>query len=181
MRFPFFSRRKPAEQTKPAVRATGAVGKQPIDISIPRECIYRRFEGQPGPCPRCGGDLQQSSQTYLVGTRRGREITDSFVTGNDSGWFCTRCPVVVMDPTEVSRALGHGLPHWDVGDHFAVVGIVDLDAIPEEDSDLPLGDDDNPLPLVPFTNFSGAVRPGGSSQRPVGSARRKKARKKKRR
>ncbi len=123
-----------------------------IDITIPRECIYQEFEEQPGPCPRCGGPLQQSRQTYLVDTRRGKELTDSFMIGGDIGWFCTRCPTVVINPEEVTEFLMQPLPHWDVGEEFTIVGIVDLDAIPEEKRDLPLGDDDNPIPLVKFTN-----------------------------
>jgi hypothetical protein len=126
-----------------------------IDITIPRECIYQEFEGQPGPCPRCGGPLQQSSQTYLVVTQRGKEVTDSFMIGGDIGWFCARCPTVVINPEEVNKFFTHPLPHWDIGEEFALAGIVDLDAVPEEKRDLPLGDGDNPIPLVEFTNFSG--------------------------
>jgi hypothetical protein len=63
-----------------------------IDITIPRECIYQEFEDQPGPCPCCGGPLQQSKQSYLVVTQRGEEVTDSFMIGGDMGWFCVRSP-----------------------------------------------------------------------------------------
>jgi len=125
-----------------------------IGITIPRECIYQEFEEQPGPCPRCGGPLQQSRQTYLVATRRGKELTDNFIVGSDMGWFCARCPTVVINPEEVSALLMHPLPRWDIGTGFAVVGIINLDAVPEEKRDLPLGDDDNPIPLVEFTNVS---------------------------
>jgi len=125
-----------------------------IDITIPRECIYQEFEGQPGPCPRCGGPLQQSRQTYLVATRRGKELTDNFIVGSDMGWFCARCPTVIINPEEVSELLIHPLPRWDIGTSFAVVGIINLGAIPEEKRNLPLGDDDNPIPLVEFTNIS---------------------------
>ena len=125
-----------------------------IDASIPRECIYQEFEKQPGPCPRCGGPLQSHSATYLVDTRRGTEITDSFIVGGDMGWFCARCPTVVINSEEMTEFLTHRLPHWDIGEEFAVVGIIDLDAIPEEKRHLPLGDDDNPIPLVEFTSIS---------------------------
>lgn len=130
-----------------------------IDITIPRECIYQEFEGQPGPCPRCGDPLQQSSQTYLVVTQRGEEVTDSFMIDGDIGWFCARCPTVVINPEEVNKFFTHPLPHWDIGEEFALVGIVDLDAIPEEKRDLPLGDDDNPIPLVEFTTISDETVP----------------------
>lgn len=126
-----------------------------IDITIPRECVYQEFEEQPGPCPRCGSPLQQSRQTYLVATRRGKELTDNFIVGSDMGWFCARCPTVVINPEKVSELLMHPLPRWDIGTGFAVVGIIDLDAVPEEKHHLPLGDDDNPIPLVEFTNISG--------------------------
>ena len=123
-----------------------------IDITIPRVCIYKQFDEHPGSCPRCGGTLQQSTQTYLINTWRGKEPADSFIIGGDIGWFCTRCPTVVINPEEVSEFLMHSLPHWDVGEEFTIAGIVDLDAVPEEKRDLPLGDDDNPIPLVEFTN-----------------------------
>lgn len=131
-----------------------------IDITIPRECVYRQFKAEPGPCPRCGGPLQQSRQTYLVATRRGRKITDSFVVGNDMGWFCIRCPTVVINPEDVSDMLQHSLPHWDIGDEFAVAGVIDLDAVPEEKQHLPFGSDDNPIPLIEFTNISSETAPG---------------------
>jgi preprotein translocase subunit SecA len=37
---------------------------------------------------------------------------------------------------------------------FAVGGIIDYDAIPEDKRDEELGTDDNPLPLIPFQNQS---------------------------
>jgi hypothetical protein len=137
-----------------------------IDITIPRECIYKEFEGQPGPCPRCGSPLQQSRQTYLVITQHGEEMADNFMIGGDIGWFCARCPTVVINPEEVTKYLVHRLPHWDIGEEFVVVGMVDLDAVPEDKYDLPLGDDDNPIPLVEFTNVSDetAQRESGGEQ-----------------
>jgi hypothetical protein len=37
---------------------------------------------------------------------------------------------------------------------FTVTGIVNSDAIPDEKKHLPLGDDDNPIPLVEFLNIT---------------------------
>jgi hypothetical protein len=149
-----------------------------IDFAIPRECVYRQFEGQPGLCPRCGGPLQSHTATYLVNTRSGRKSADSFFIGNDMGWFCARCPTVVINPDEVSEYLMHSLPHWNVGAEFVVLGIVDLDAIPEQKRNLPLGCDDNPIPLVAFTHIvqeeafrSPSRSPGISSSRRVSPAR----------
>jgi hypothetical protein len=138
-------------------------GPDVIDVTIPRECVYREFEGDPGPCPRCGGPLQAHPATYLVATRRGRKSTSSFFVGSDMGWFCARCPTVVINPEEVSEYLLHGKPEWNVGTELAVLGIVDLDAIPEEKRDVLLGEDDNPIPLVEFTNISREAAPHRAS------------------
>ena len=42
---------------------------------------------------------------------------------------------------------------------FAVLGVVDLEAMPPGKEDIPLGDDDNPIPLVQFTNIADRVAP----------------------
>src|SRR5574341_92001 len=56
----------------PLPQDTQAMSKPSFDITLPREAICQSFKGKPGLCPRCGGPLQQRSQTYLVATRRGR-------------------------------------------------------------------------------------------------------------
>jgi hypothetical protein len=129
-----------------------------IDPSVPRVCIYRGFEGEPGPCPRCKGALYQQHQLYTIATRRGSRMTDAFLSSGDFGWFCEDCPAVVIDPASVGKMLSFSKPGWDTGDEFSVLGLVDLSAVPEDKSHLPLGDDDNPIPLVEFTDVSG--RPG---------------------
>lgn len=127
-----------------------------IDFSVPREMIMLPLSGEPGPCPRCGGALEQTYATYLIATRQGKRIADSFIMGSDFGWFCLRCPTLVINTNQVSQMLRHSLPHWNVGNEFAVMGIVNMDAVPENQRDVPLGDDDNPIPLVEFTNSRSA-------------------------
>ncbi len=58
--------------------------------------ICREFEREPGPCPRCGGMLQQQHQLYAVATRRGSQLTDTFMLSGDFGWYCEACPTVVV-------------------------------------------------------------------------------------
>jgi len=123
-----------------------------IELTTPRECVYRRFDQHPGPCPRCGADLERKYANYLIATRRGEEATDSILMGHNEGWFCPRCPTVVLNPDEIGRALLHPGHGGDVGTEFAPLGIVDIDAIPEEKAHLPIGGDDNPIPLVKFTD-----------------------------
>jgi hypothetical protein len=70
--------------------------------------------------------------------------------GSDFGWFCGACPVVVINSRQVKEMLGHSMSHWDVGSEFCVEGIVDLEAIPQEKRDSPIGGADNPMPLIRF-------------------------------
>jgi hypothetical protein len=137
----------------------------PIDPSVPRVCIYQAFEKEPGPCPRCGGALHQEHQLYAIATRRGRQMTDTFMISGDFGWYCEDCLTVVINPEKVGEMLSFSKPGWDTGEAFAVLGLVDLSAVPEEKSHLPLGDEDNPIPLVEFKGASGkGARPAGSQR-----------------
>jgi len=120
-----------------------------IDLSEPRKCVYRRFTGDPGPCPQCGDTLHQRTLAYLVATRRGSKSKDSLIMSNDMGWYCAQCPTVVINTEELDIGSAHPMRDWDVGNEFAVLGILDLDAIPREQAHLPL-DEIDPLPLVPF-------------------------------
>jgi hypothetical protein len=143
-----------------------------IDFSKPRESILLQLKGKPGPCPRCGGTLQQTYATYLIGTRRGSKLTDSFMSGAEFGWFCLNCPVVVLDENEVKKTLEILGGRWDIGTEFNVAGIVDLDAVPEKKRSLSFDDDNNPIPLVPF------LEPGEPRQ---AAAKRHRKQKKRRR
>lgn len=97
---------------------------QDIDITQPRECIYQEFEGRAAPCPRCGAPLVQSTQAYLVTTRQGNQIADSFIISNDMGWFCESCPTVVINAQELADMFQHSKPGWNMGNDYAVVGIL---------------------------------------------------------
>jgi hypothetical protein len=154
----------------------------PIDPSVSRVCIYQEFEREPGPCPRCSGALRQQHQLYAIATRRGRQMTDTFMISGDFGWYCEDCLIVVINPAKVGEMLSFSKPGWDTGEAFAVLGLVDLSAVPEEKSHLPLGDDNNPLPLVEFTGASGrpGARPAGSRRSKHSSSKRSRSERRKR-
>ncbi len=162
--------RASSENSEPPPRYDSA------DASIPRASVMKEFEGDPGPCPHCGGRLSQHTHTYMVATRHGHgdELGDSFILGGDFGWFCLDCPAVVLDSRGVEKLLLTGRFRWDVGDHYVVAGLVDLKAIPESKRNVPLGEDDNPIPLVRFTNL------GQSRSRPSRRSRASKKTKAKR-
>jgi hypothetical protein len=90
-------------------------------------------------------------------------MTDTFMISGDFGWYCEDCLTVVINPAKVSEMLSFSRSDWDTGEAFAVLGLVDLGAVPADKRHLPLGDDDNPIPLVEFTEASGRpeARPAG--------------------
>ena len=130
------------------------------DVALPRESLLDSFEGEPGPCPRCRSRLIQSSQTYEVATRRGRRLADSLIMGSDFGWFCPGCPIVVINGARVCEMISLARPSWNIGSEYLVLGILNFDAIPPEKRNLPFGTEDNPTPLVPFSNLHRAMSAG---------------------
>jgi hypothetical protein len=106
-------------------------------------------------CPECRGALEQESHAYVLAVREHAEITP-FVIGNDGGHFCGKCPVVVLDHAEFTEFARLGMPQATDA-KFVVLGLVDFDSIPKEKRNRPIGEDDNPIPLVKFTNLDGAT------------------------
>ena len=155
----------------------GALGPPTIE---PHECFYKTFHDHPGPCPRCGGPLRQRHQAYLVETWHQEQPADSFIIGGSFGWFCSKCSVVVINPEDVIEFLQAPPHHWDIGRIVYLVGFADLEAIPEEKAYLPLGSEDNPLPVVEFTRITYLDEPT-SLLPPQPPRRSKKARKRKKR
>ena len=166
--------------TRILTESTGPPSRyDPSDASIPRASVVKKFKAYPGSCPHCGAQVYQHSHTYLVSTRRGDELGDTFVLGGDFGWFCPGCPTIVLDRLKVEEILQSALFRWDTGDRYIVRGLVDTDAIPEDKRDLPLGDDDNPIPFVEFTNLGLSRRKPSHRSRAAKKAKAKRKQQKK--
>lgn len=120
-----------------------------FDSSIPRWMYWSNSIRTPDKCPKCDTSLEAEYHTYLFLIKEGSDVV-TFMTGNNGGSFCPQCPVVVLDHEVFAEtALAGGS---SPNNTFTVVGIVDLNAIPEEKQHIPMGDDDNPIPLVEFLN-----------------------------
>lgn len=120
------------------------------DASVPRRRYWSTEIESSHLCPECRSPLEQDYQTYLIFVKQGRKA-DPYLTADEGGWFCPNCPVVVLDHDEfVNTAL---IASGTKTEEFAVVGVVNWEAIPEEKKHLPLGDDDNPIPLVEFLDI----------------------------
>lgn len=127
-----------------------------IDPKIERKAIYESFKEKPGPCPKCGGVLEQSYHSYMVASRTGGRQADSFIVGGNFGWFCASCPTVVINKDELDKMLNSSMPGWKIGKEFAVLGMLNLDAVPSNKSHLHFGAPGNPVPLVKFSSHGGS-------------------------
>jgi hypothetical protein len=125
-----------------------------FEASIPRRMFWSDKLVNKKKCPLCRSTLENEYHHYIMAIRSGNETT-TFSAGNDSGAFCPQCPVVVLDRKGFERVVGGVVeesPDWGISGavSFVVIGIADMDAVPEDKHHLPLGGDDNPIPLVKF-------------------------------
>jgi len=116
-----------------------------IDFSIPREKYFKDELHNSKKCPKCDSLLEKQYASYMVFIK-GEE--DALMMGNDAGLFCPKCPVVVLDSEFFAEGLSNARHKKYI--YFHVAGIVNTDAIPEGKKGVPLGEDDNPIPLVEF-------------------------------
>ena len=129
-----------------------------FDAAIPRRMFWSDSLVNKKKCPLCHSTLENEYHHYIMVTRSGEETT-ALGAANDYGAFCSECPVVVLDKNGFERLARENVeknPDWKMsGDlSFIVIGIVNLDAVPEDKRHLPLGGDDNPIPLVEFLRES---------------------------
>ena len=97
-------------------------------------------------CPRCNAPLENKRESYLVDVEH-RRGTESLMIGCGGGSFCPNCPTVVLD----SRAFKNMVSITAGGrSSYTVLGVVDLDAVPKNKRDRPLGEEGNPIPLIDF-------------------------------
>lgn len=118
------------------------------DASIPREMFWSNKIQDSRLCPTCNAKLEKKYHTYLVLSRKGEDY-ESFISGNDAGKFCPNCDIVVLDRNMFAKSVSFATRHSSSFE-FTVVGLVDLDAIPDDKKGTPIGGDDNPIPLVKF-------------------------------
>ena len=117
--------------------------------STPRQMFWSTKVGGMSKCPECRSRLEADSHSYLMMFRDQREF-HPFVVGSRGGHFCPQCPSVVLDKDAFLDYAS--LVYRGSAPEFAVLGLVDSDAVPEQKRHLPFGDD-NPIPLVKFTNI----------------------------
>ena len=114
-------------------------------------------------CPRCNANLKREYHSYMVAIDEEGE-REAVMMGHSEGLFCPKCPTMVLDPQVVEEMISDHVEYQTskTDKHieslkYAIVGIVDLDAVPEEKRDIPFGDD-NPVPLIGLERVSNRNR-----------------------
>ena len=102
----------------------------------------------PRSCPKCNAALENKRESYLVDVKL-RRGSESSMIGCNGGWFCPRCPTVVLD-SRVFRDMISAPIFRSRRTDYTVLGFVDLDAVPKSKEHIPLGEKGNPIPLVEF-------------------------------
>lgn len=120
-----------------------------VDVSVPRHLYWVDSLTQKNKCPKCGAALKKEFNSYAVASDADDE--NFFVTGNDEGRFCSECPVVVLDKNSFGdmAAQATGKNRFN----FSILGIMDMESIPQDKRKHELGTDENPWPLVEFANL----------------------------
>lgn len=148
------------------------MSKYKFPASLPRKMYWSDEVGGYVTCPACGAPLECEQHTYVLATRRSGDM-DFHLVGNTAGHFCEECPVVVLDRDEFERFVTY-VVQITGGIEYIVMGMVDLDAVPEDKRCLPFDDDTNPVPLVQFTSFGGETSSSRSGTKRPNSRKRKK-------
>ena len=117
-----------------------------FDASIPRRMYWNTDLKASDVCPECGTPLEKEHHCYVLLVKDANGV-NPFLAGNDGGSFCPKCPVVVLDLDVFSKDAAVVASETA---SIMITGIVDLESIPEDKQHIPLGGDDNPIPLVKF-------------------------------
>jgi len=124
---------------------------EPLAIAIPRQLYHHESKGTPGLCPRCSGKLETSSDPLIVALVQpgSTEVLPFVTTMNGLAWYCRACPTVTVVTSKIVDIARSALPEENQV-ASAVIGVVDLAAIPEDKRHLPISQIEDP-PIARFT------------------------------
>ncbi len=121
--------------------------KDKFDVSIHRRMYFSEDCGLTS-CPECGLPLiKQNCSIFFTSISDSIEV-DS-ITNLTNSHFCDVCPVVVFDSEKIEQAVKY-VAKGKKSIRYSISGIIDFDAIPEEKKHVPLGIEENPVPVVKF-------------------------------
>lgn len=97
----------------------------------------------PSACVRCSRALDIRHESLMMINETGEAIVC-----NGPAHFCSHCPVVYLPEKHYS-----GVAKLFEMNPYTLVGFLDLNALPEEERNQPLGEGDGPIPLCEFTSL----------------------------
>ena len=95
-------------------------------------------------CPECGGLLEGENHCYLMGIQYSDGETSASMIGCEAGYFCAACLTIVLDNAKFEDMAEVSADGPITA--YTVLGLVDLDAVPEEKSRLPFDEWGQPYP-----------------------------------
>jgi hypothetical protein len=102
------------------------------------------------PCPECGGLLGQQYSVGMVYVESENFESDNFIVMDKYSYFCYKCPVVVIADKVLKQVLKDGI-NGEKKKRYSFVGLVDFNALPEDQRDIDLlGKDGTWPPVVKF-------------------------------
>ncbi len=134
-----------------------------INLSIPRRRYYND-KNNLTICPECGSSMIEEGCTILL-TAKSEADEGEFMTNITGSHFCGNCPVVIFDNQKIAQAAQFGIRSGK-NIKYNILGIVDLDAIPEDKRQMEIGIDENPVPLVNFLPDLDIKPPSVSAKKP---------------
>jgi len=121
-----------------------------VDLTLSRRVFYRKVgTSSTLSCPRCNHTLVCETGVYFVTTRQGQQPGGHLIMSGNFGFYCPACPTVVMDQGELDQYVHLGAQNGETKPAYAVLGLVDLESLPEAQSHLSFDELDE-LPLIPF-------------------------------
>ena len=148
-----------------------------FDLSIPRRMYYSDRCGLVI-CPECNSELIEERCAIMLYVKSDIDEAN-FMTSLHGSRFCAHCPVVVFDIELVEKAATLGIKGEEKIE-YGIIGMVDLDSVPEEKRALELGTDENPVPIVYFlpdlntTTVKNEEKIGRNAPCPCGSGKKYK-------
>jgi len=135
------------------------------ELYIPRK-KYIQSKEEIANCPDCDEVLVAEKSTIML---YGKSDIDEgqFMSNLSGGHFCHNCPVVVFEQETIERAITAGLRIKNKF-KYDILGLIDLDKVPEEKKHLELGIDENPIPIVQFLNDKNRITKPQKNQNKFG-------------
>ncbi|RME57191.1 hypothetical protein D6779_09175 [Candidatus Parcubacteria bacterium] len=109
------------------------MSKKKFPASVSRRIYWSDEVGGCTSCPQCGDKIESEFHSYEVSIERGTYI-ESYVLGTDAGYFCKKCPIVVINRDEFNLFIKSSLGMQEIS-QYSVDRVIDIDDFSEDEID----------------------------------------------